>query len=78
MAASSLEIGMTTTKVPVSFACKACGEKLTWSDDAVDTTEIFCKECGKRFGTYADLRNTAIEAVKDRVESMFKDAIKRK
>lgn len=63
--------------VPVSFHCKQCGTKLTWSDDAVDSTSIDCKSCGLHFGTYADLRHTAIEAVKDRVESMFKDVFKR-
>lgn len=65
-----------TTTIPVSFNCKACGTKLTWDDNATDTTEIFCKKCGKRFGTYADLRNAAMGAVKDKVESVIKDAFK--
>ncbi len=67
-----------TTTIPVSFNCKTCGERLTWPDDTVDTTEIFCKKCGKRFGTYADLRNTALDAVRSKAESIMKDAFKRR
>jgi transcription elongation factor Elf1 len=67
---------MTTTKVPVTFNCKACGEKLSWSDDATDNTRISCKKCGKYFGTYADLRHTATEAVRDKAVSIFKDALR--
>jgi DNA-directed RNA polymerase subunit RPC12/RpoP len=63
-------------KVPVSFSCKECGTKLSWEDDSVDSTVIACKQCGKVFGTYADLRHTAVEGVKSRVESMIKDALK--
>jgi transcription elongation factor Elf1 len=67
-----------TEKIPVSFRCKSCGTKLTWSDDAVDSTEITCKNCGTRFGTYADLRHTAVETVKEKVTALFKDAFKRR
>ena len=63
---------METTKIPVSFRCKSCGAKLTWPDDAIDSTELSC-QCGQYFGTYADLRDTALEGVKSKVESMFKD-----
>jgi DNA-directed RNA polymerase subunit RPC12/RpoP len=65
-------------KVEVSFSCKQCGEKLTWSDDAIDSTEISCKRCGKVFGTYADLRETALEATKAKAESIIKDIFKRR
>lgn len=68
---------MDTHRIPVSFRCKACGTKLEWTDDAVDSTEISCKKCGKVFGTYADLRHTAVEGVKSRVESMLKNVLKR-
>ena len=69
---------METTKIPVSFRCKVCGTKLTWPDDAIDTTELACTNCGEYFGTYADLRHTAVEGVKARVESILKDALKRR
>lgn len=68
---------MDTTNIPVSFNCKRCGTKLTWSDDAVDETELSCKNCGHYFGTYADLKHTAVEGVKARVKSILKDALKR-
>jgi hypothetical protein len=69
---------METDKASVSFNCKQCGTKLTWSDDAVDSTSIDCKNCGFHFGTYADLRHTAMEALKSRVGSMMEDAFKRR
>lgn len=69
---------METTKVPVSFRCKRYGTKLTWTDDATDSTELSCSNCGEYFGTYADLQHTAVEGVKARVESVLKDAIKRR
>ncbi len=69
---------MEATKVPVSFRCDACNAKIRWTDDAVDSTEIICKNCGKCHGTYADLRHTAMEAVRGRVESIMKDALKRR
>jgi len=63
-------------KVQVSFNCKKCGEKLSWSDDAIDSTKISCQKCGEHFGTYADLRHTAVEATKSKVASILKDKIK--
>jgi DNA-directed RNA polymerase subunit RPC12/RpoP len=65
-------------KIEVSFSCKKCGTKLSWSDDAVDSTEILCKNCGERFGTYADLRATAVENVRAKAVSAIKDALKRR
>lgn len=64
------------TEIPVSFRCKKCGTKLTWSDDAVDATELSCENCGTYFGTYADLRYTAMEAVKAKIPSIVKEALK--
>ena len=68
---------MSADQIPVSFNCKDCGAKLEWSDDAIDTTEIRCKNCGKYFGTYRDLRDTALKAVRDKAEAIIKDALKR-
>lgn len=67
-----------TDKIPVSFRCKSCGIKLEWSDDAVDSTEINCKNCGTRFGTYAELRDAAVEAVREKAVGIMKDAFKRR
>lgn len=59
-------------QVPVSFYCKDCGTKLSWDDNSIDSDVIACKKCGKVFGTYADLKETAIEGLKSRIESIFK------
>jgi len=67
-----------TDTIPVSFNCKNCGAKLSWRDDATDSTKIACEQCGIHFGTYADLRHTAVEAVKSKAESMMKDVFKRR
>ncbi len=39
-----------TDKIPVSFNCKKCGTKLTWSDSATDSTKIACPKCGMSTG----------------------------
>jgi len=63
--------------VSVSAKCP-CGEGLTWPEDATEDTPLVCKNCGADLGTYGDFQRKAIDAVKDRVESMFKDAFKRR
>ena len=65
-----------TETIPVSFTCKKCGAKLTWSDDATDQTRISCVNCGQYFGTYGDLRHTAVEGLKAKIERSFKDLFK--
>jgi len=65
-----------TDTVSVSFKCDKCATKLVWTDDAIDSTEIFCANCGESAGTYRDLRDAAMAATRDRVKSMLKDAIK--
>jgi transcription elongation factor Elf1 len=69
---------MPNDTIPVSFNCKQCGARITWSDDAVDSTAISCSNCGFHFGTYRDLRDTAIDAVRQRVEGLFRDTFKRR
>lgn len=64
-------------KISISFARKRCGTKLAWRDDASDFTEIKCKKCGTRFGTYRDLRDTALKAARDKAHSIIKDALKK-
>jgi transcription elongation factor Elf1 len=62
----------------VSFKCKKCGEKLSWLDNITDSTVLICKKCGQRFGTYADLRHTAMEAAKSKLEAIMKGPFKRR
>lgn len=68
---------MTNFKVQVSFDCESCGQRLSWDDSALDCTKIFCKKCGKYFGTYADLRRKAIDDTRAKVVSKIKDVLKR-
>jgi hypothetical protein len=49
--------------MPGSLTCRKCGNKLQWPDDASDSTEIKCQDCGEHFGTYRDLRNAALDAL---------------
>lgn len=60
----------------VSFTC-TCGARLSWPDDAIDSTEIVCTNCGKRIGTYADLRDAAKRAAGREVASALKDEIRK-
>jgi DNA-directed RNA polymerase subunit RPC12/RpoP len=63
-------------EIPVSFRCDTCNAKIEWPDDAIDSTPIICKQCGKLHGTYADLRETALEAVRAKAESIIKRGLK--
>jgi len=67
-----------TDTVSVSFKCEKCGAKIVWPDDIIDSTEVFCANCGESAGTYSDLRDTAMSATRDRVSAMLKDAFKRR
>lgn len=69
---------MASDKITVSFNCKRCGAKLSWPDDAIDSTEISCSNCGKHFGTYLDLRNAAMDATKAEIESTMKNILNRR
>ena len=68
---------MSKDKIDVSFNCRKCGEKISWTDAVDDSTEIACVGCGERIGTYGELRETAVNAAKERVDSMLKDVFKR-
>jgi DNA-directed RNA polymerase subunit RPC12/RpoP len=52
--------------IPISLTCRKCGTKLQWPDAASDSTEIRCRKCSERFGTYYDLRNAALDALMPR------------
>lgn len=63
--------------IQVQFRCPDCNTRISWPDDAVESTKIVCQKCGTEFGTYGDLCNRARDAVIDRVKSIFTDALKR-
>jgi DNA-directed RNA polymerase subunit RPC12/RpoP len=69
---------MSQDNIEISFRCKKCGTTLTWPDDATDDSAIQCSNCGESFGTYKDLREAAVEAAKEKVDSMLGDIFKKR
>ena len=67
-----------TDTISISFNCKVCGAKLVWDDDIADNAPLNCKSCGEYFGTYMDLKETAMKAARDRVEEIIRDAFRRR
>lgn len=67
---------MANDTVSVTFKCSKCGARIVWPDDAVDATKLACVDCGEDAGTYGDLRNAGMEAVKNRIEGIFQEAVK--
>lgn len=67
---------MPNDEISVTVKCKKCGSTITWPDDAVDSTEISCSNCGEHIGTYGELKEAAVQASKDHIESKLKDIFK--
>jgi DNA-directed RNA polymerase subunit RPC12/RpoP len=65
-----------TDQISISFDCKKCGTKFSWPDGISDSTEVVCSGCGQNAGTYGDLKETAIEAAKEKLDSMLKGLFK--
>ncbi|OYD77970.1 UNVERIFIED_ORG: hypothetical protein BDU10_3093 [Burkholderia sp. CF145] len=64
--------------ISISFTCKTCGTKLSWADDTADSAEVLCSGCGASAGTYGELKETATNAAKEKIESMLTDMFKRR
>lgn len=62
----------------ISFRCPTCGAQLGWPEDATDQTPVTCQECGEEIGTYGDLRDHGLDALRDRLRSHLTQAIKRR
>jgi DNA-directed RNA polymerase subunit RPC12/RpoP len=67
---------MTESSISVSCACKKCGAKIQWEEEASDATEISCPNCGEHVGSYGDLKETAVDAANSKVDEMLKDIFK--
>jgi DNA-directed RNA polymerase subunit RPC12/RpoP len=70
--------GNVPDEISISFRCKKCGTALSWPDDIADSTEVLCPGCGESAGTYANLKETATEAAREKVETMLKGMFKRR
>lgn len=68
---------MSQDNIEVSFRCNRCRTQLNWPDDVADDTAIQCSNCGESFGTYKDLREAAVEAAKDKIDSVLGDIFKK-
>ena len=67
---------MMTDTMSVSGNCP-CGERVTWEeDDTTDDTQLVCKSCGAELGSFGSFRAQAVDAVKEKVRKMLKDAIR--
>lgn len=64
-------------QISVSFECKRCGTKLSWRDDIGDFEMVACSKCGASVGTYGELKKTAVDGAKKKIEGMLKGAFKR-
>jgi hypothetical protein len=63
--------------ISISFKCKQCETKLSWPDDAADSLEIACAGCGAPAGTFGELREAALNALKEKSRAMLKGTFKK-
>lgn len=57
---------MSSSKIDVTFSCKACGAsptELTAPDDATDDSAVTCKNCGVEVGTLREVKEGAKKAL---------------
>jgi len=68
---------MATDSVEVKFTCTKCGGTvLKLPDDRTDDSIATCKQCGVELGRWSDIKAKALQATKDHVTGMMKDAFK--
>lgn len=66
---------MSDTTIQVSAKCPTCLTVISWPDDVTDKTILVCDKCGLEVGTYGDFKDRAIEAAREKTESIIKDAL---
>ncbi|WP_175761376.1 ECs_2282 family putative zinc-binding protein [Burkholderia anthina] len=69
---------MSDGSISISFECKTCHTKLSWPDDIKDDEDVRCSGCGATAGTYAELKETATNAAKEKLDEMIGDIFKKK
>ncbi|MBN6729734.1 hypothetical protein [Burkholderia multivorans] len=52
--------------------------QLSWPDDIQDDGEVHCSGCGAPADTYAELKETATNAAKEKLGEIIGDIFKRK
>jgi len=68
---------MTTDSVTVKFTCTQCGGAvLELPDDHTDDSTATCKQCGVELGRWGDIKAKALQATRDHVAGMMKEAFK--
>lgn len=66
-----------TDEIKVTFSCLNCGGSiLELPDDYTDDSTAKCKSCGTEFGRYGDVKAKAMDAAKNEVSAMFRNAFK--
>lgn len=68
---------MSPETITVNLKCLKCGGIPMTDDNSVtDDSIVKCTSCGEVFGTFADVKAKAVEAVRDDIVTKFKDAFK--
>jgi hypothetical protein len=63
----------TVAAANVQFHC-SCGELVTWDEETVTrSTLLSCAACGQEIGTYGDVEDEAVRAVRDCVVRFFRE-----
>jgi hypothetical protein len=66
---------MSDTNIQVSAKCPVCLTGISWADDVTDETILVCDKCGLEVSTYGDFKDRAIEAAREKAESIIKEAL---
>jgi hypothetical protein len=49
----------------LTLACVSCDSQVDWPHDAVSTTHVMCADCGRDFGTLADIEESVGQCLRD-------------
>ncbi|WP_124700358.1 hypothetical protein [Burkholderia cenocepacia] len=68
----------TKLRVPREDVVEFNDDLSVWSADIKDSDEVRCSGCGASAGTYGELKETAIDAAKGKLNEMIGDLLKRR
>ena len=68
---------MTESSDRITFKCTTCGHPVVIDNDNPpnDGDIVSCHECGKKFGTYAEVKAAALEQAKAALNKMLEDTL---